>query len=547
MPDLNAIEDRFADALDALVLGIAGRDDEPLARLAADIQRVGGQPDAIEALGARLDRATKTMIWADLMREQGGRTTAPPLVPVSGGSGSTLAPNPWAPTPARKPRRRPSPAVLRFVPDAQPFSTFLLIVAVMVLIGATFATLSPDNRRGFLPSASATENAPALAATPDATPDVTTGTCDVTGGMYSWAPETPYEYEPVGMVAPRTIDALGPFFGTFSACMAPDVSRVGMFASERFMREFRYSLEGTPPAGIEDRIAEMAAYWTFSLAGQQGVQSYVWEGSGMGEPQRLHLFPETAREMADGRLGVLISITPAGVSLVPDQSWIDQATPGTYAVFLVALGTGFSDDPDFGIDEMIGHCGGADCVPMYGADAAPQPPAPTNGSTPLRIRIEAADVDVPVDEQDTFTGPIPIPGSSDVAGWFVNSAGAGGTGNMVITGYANDGMGSPAAFQDLESVPPGSTVEVIAADGKTYIYAIDAVSPRLNTDDPAYEEKIAGYIDWPVSDGEESLSIVAFGLPQTLNGDVEYLVVARAVPLDTAEATPIASPVAAPE
>jgi len=168
-------EDRFADTLDALTLGMALRSggDASLTTLARSIDRIGLQTDAFQDNDpVTLDRAAKRRIWADLMREHGGSTAASPVPQSPGAAGSTLAPNPWAARPDPKPKRaRAATGVLRFIPAAQPTSTFLLVVAVLVLIGGTFASLAPNGGQGVIRDASATEHPAQLVyASPEASP-----------------------------------------------------------------------------------------------------------------------------------------------------------------------------------------------------------------------------------------------------------------------------------------------------------------------------------------------------------------------------------------
>ncbi len=169
-------EDWFADALDAITLGLPIRqpDHASLAAAARTIGKIGLHEDGIdEDNPVTLDRTARRRIWADLMREHGGVPEAAPNPKSPGAAGSTLSPNPW---PARfeppKPKRpRPSTEVLRFIPAAQPTSTFLLVVAVLVLVGGAFAGLAPNGGQGVFPTALATENPSQLAvASPEASP-----------------------------------------------------------------------------------------------------------------------------------------------------------------------------------------------------------------------------------------------------------------------------------------------------------------------------------------------------------------------------------------
>ncbi|MBA2469525.1 MAG: hypothetical protein H0V37_08985 [Chloroflexia bacterium] len=175
MPDHStpSPEDRFADALDALTLGMPVRSDvdSPLTQTAAAIGQIG--PEFDKTVPVPLDRATKGRIWAELMAEHGGTPDTAPMPQTPGAAGGMLPLNPWVTRgESSKPKRpRPSPGVLRVIPSAQPTSTFLLVVAVLVLVGGTFASLAPGGGRGIFPSALATEDSAQLAyATPEASP-----------------------------------------------------------------------------------------------------------------------------------------------------------------------------------------------------------------------------------------------------------------------------------------------------------------------------------------------------------------------------------------
>jgi hypothetical protein len=177
--DHSASEDQFADALDAMTLGVHRREslDSPLAIVAASIQGIGGHvATGNESVPTPpLDRTTKSRIWSELMLAHGGAPDLATTPQVPGASGASLSLNPWVGEQSRSCPKRPvsSSRVLRFVPAAQPASSFLLVIAVLVLIGGTFAGLAPDDGRGVFPSAHATEDSAQLDfASPEASPSV---------------------------------------------------------------------------------------------------------------------------------------------------------------------------------------------------------------------------------------------------------------------------------------------------------------------------------------------------------------------------------------
>ncbi|TSB18748.1 sortase [Streptomyces sp. NBC_01525] len=108
-------------------------------------------------------------------------------------------------------------------------------------------------------------------------------------------------------------------------------------------------------------------------------------------------------------------------------------------------------------------------------DAAPLPPSP-----PVRVRVPAAGIDAPLtglghDARGALREPpADRPG---LAGWDRDGVPPGSPGTAVVTGRAAATAG-PAAFRGLAALPPGGTVEVRRADGRTALFTVDAVAPH---------------------------------------------------------------------
>ena len=166
-PDRAGVE-RFAGALDALVTGAPPPpvENDSLGRLvsaAERIQRIDGVVDtpAGPLPATRMDVAQRHQIWEDLMR-----TSPRPAVASHGSTRALAVPslNPWVaeaePAPRwdrfEGPRRRSSTGPLRFIPDIQPLTTFLMVIALLVAIGAGFSSLGQPGGPGITPTASAT-------------------------------------------------------------------------------------------------------------------------------------------------------------------------------------------------------------------------------------------------------------------------------------------------------------------------------------------------------------------------------------------------------
>lgn len=157
----------LAKALDDLVRGVQSpwTEDVPLAHLAtaaAHLQRIDGviQSPTGPVAATRIDAGRKRRIWEDLMngsaRQVAGLSTAP------ASPRSALSMNPWvdgAEAASRwvgiaEPRRRTSSTgVLWFIPDIQPTTTFLMVIALLVAIGAGFSSLGQPGGPGITPTA----------------------------------------------------------------------------------------------------------------------------------------------------------------------------------------------------------------------------------------------------------------------------------------------------------------------------------------------------------------------------------------------------------
>lgn len=112
----------------------------------------------------------------------------------------------------------------------------------------------------------------------------------------------------------------------------------------------------------------------------------------------------------------------------------------------------------------------------------PYPLEQTTG--PVRVQIPEIDLDAPiiamgwrvdvVDGQRTTVWNVPM----DVAGWHINSAGAGGQGNTIVSGRQADGAAVFAPLA-LGSVAPGQEVLLTDGDGITFVYRIVEVTEPI--------------------------------------------------------------------
>ncbi len=123
-----------------------------------------------------------------------------------------------------------------------------------------------------------------------------------------------------------------------------------------------------------------------------------------------------------------------------------------------------------------------------------EPLDPEQAAAPVRLRIPAINLDVPVepmgwdvvtiDGERTTLWSIP----EDAAGWHVNSVGVGGAGTMAISGSQNNGAAVFAPLA-LGALQPGQDVEVTDADGLVFAYRIREISDPIPVSGATEDEK----------------------------------------------------------
>jgi hypothetical protein len=112
-------------------------------------------------------------------------------------------------------------------------------------------------------------------------------------------------------------------------------------------------------------------------------------------------------------------------------------------------------------------------------------PYPLDETTgPVRVQIEEIGLDAPiiamgwsvatVEGERTTVWDVPL----DLAGWHINSAGAGGMGNTVVSGRQVEGAAVFAPLA-LGSVAPGQEVLLTDGDGITFVYRITDVTEPI--------------------------------------------------------------------
>jgi len=152
-------EERFADALDAIVSGEAPRDSDPLVTFALAFQAAEGAPNADP-----LEAERRALIWRTLMQD----TTRQPT--TTGGPGPLSQPamalpaNPWVRAPGPRSRRG---GIVPGIAHIQPFISALAVVALLLAAWGSFASFRETGSPSVTPTAFAHG---AASATPPASP-----------------------------------------------------------------------------------------------------------------------------------------------------------------------------------------------------------------------------------------------------------------------------------------------------------------------------------------------------------------------------------------
>ncbi|MEV0172530.1 class F sortase [Streptomyces sp. NPDC050803] len=119
----------------------------------------------------------------------------------------------------------------------------------------------------------------------------------------------------------------------------------------------------------------------------------------------------------------------------------------------------------------------APSAPAKAAPAAPPVPRPLPRSRAARLAIDYLDLDAPVmslrlDRERRL--PAPPDDDPNLVGWYEGGPSPGEQGTAVAVGHLDTDTG-PAVFAGLTELKRGRLIEVARADGRTAVYAVDAV------------------------------------------------------------------------
>jgi LPXTG-site transpeptidase (sortase) family protein len=116
-------------------------------------------------------------------------------------------------------------------------------------------------------------------------------------------------------------------------------------------------------------------------------------------------------------------------------------------------------------------------LPQLGVEGTA--PASAQGVLPVEIKIPSVGIDLPVQNPSTTDVNALDALLNQGPAHYVNSAGLGVDGNVLIFAHSSH---LPIvtnkmfqAFNQIPNVDPGASVELIGADGKSYLYSVDSV------------------------------------------------------------------------
>jgi LPXTG-site transpeptidase (sortase) family protein len=120
-------------------------------------------------------------------------------------------------------------------------------------------------------------------------------------------------------------------------------------------------------------------------------------------------------------------------------------------------------------------------VPSTGArrpgpfDQAPLQSVRPPGLVPVALRVERAAIDAPVEPLQVVDGAMQDPTGPWAVAWYENLGSLGEGGNVVMAGHIDYWNVGPAVFYSINQLVEGDQIDVVAADGQTFTYAVEWV------------------------------------------------------------------------
>jgi sortase (surface protein transpeptidase) len=156
--------------------------------------------------------------------------------------------------------------------------------------------------------------------------------------------------------------------------------------------------------------------------------------------------------------------------------------------------------------------------------AGEQPGAVRPGVLPVALRIEAVDVEAPIEEQEIIDGVMQDPSGPFVVSWYKETGRLGEVNNVVLAGHLDYWDVGEAVFYNVWQLEQGQIIEVMGQNDQIYKFEVDWV--RNFTVDELTPEVIQDEIIGPTN--VESVTLITCGGPfDYAAGEYEERIVIR--------------------
>lgn len=112
-------------------------------------------------------------------------------------------------------------------------------------------------------------------------------------------------------------------------------------------------------------------------------------------------------------------------------------------------------------------------VSLIDAPAASDKPVASAGARPVVLRIPVIQVDAEVERAFIVDGLMQDPTGPHVVAWYGQTERVGIPGNAVFAGHVDYADVGPAVFARVGELGVGDSIEVVAATGAQYVYAVE--------------------------------------------------------------------------
>lgn len=161
------------------------------------------------------------------------------------------------------------------------------------------------------------------------------------------------------------------------------------------------------------------------------------------------------------------------------------------------------------------------------------PGAVRAGVIPVALRIEAVDIDAPVEKQQIVDGVMLDPSGPFVVSWYQETGRLGEINNLVMSGHLDYWDVGEAVFYNVWKLEPGQVIEVLGQNDEVYEYEVDWVR-NFSIDEltpEVIQDEIVG------GTNVETITLITCGGPFDYEaGQYEERIVIRGTRVDTTTA-----------